>query len=73
MSFDCLIPKPNRKVTEDIEDQFKLLLTTYKDILNDGILNEYSCCAELKLWHNSFEYQAQRSQQSKITVTDLFF
>ncbi|CAI6375957.1 unnamed protein product [Macrosiphum euphorbiae] len=73
MSFDCLIPKPNCKVTKDIEDQFKLLLETYKDILNDDILNEYSCCAELKLWHNSFEYQAQCSQQSKITVTDLFF
>jgi len=41
--------------------------------LNDDILNEYSCCAELKLWYNSFEYQAQCSQQSKVTVTDLFF
>uniref|UniRef100_A0A2H8TYH1 Zinc finger MYM-type protein 1 n=2 Tax=Melanaphis sacchari TaxID=742174 RepID=A0A2H8TYH1_9HEMI len=79
-SFDCLIPKSNLKVTKNVEDKFKLLLENYKDILNDdkndNILNEYSGCAELKLWHNSFEYQSklsEHSEQSKITVTDLFF
>jgi len=35
MSFNCLITKPNRKVTKNIENQFKLLLENYKDILND--------------------------------------
>jgi len=50
--------KSNLKVTKNIEDKFKLLVENYKDILNyntnDNILNEYSDCAELKLWHNSF-------------------
>ena len=41
-SFDCIIPKPNFKLTKDIEDKFKLSLEKYKDILdgdNDNILN----------------------------------
>jgi len=51
------------------------LLENYKDILYDdkNILNEYSWCAELKLWHNGFEYKRQlseHSEKSKITITD---
>lgn len=76
-SFDCLIPKPNFEVTKDIEDKFKLLIKNYKDILNDdkndNILNEYSNCAELKLWYSSLKNQPLHSPQSKTTVTDLFF
>jgi len=74
-SFTCLFPNSDFKISNDIEESFKLLSEMYKDIIYENNLDdisEYSRNAELQLWQNSFKHQSEIIQTKK-TVTDLYF
>jgi hypothetical protein len=74
-SFTCLFPNSDFKISNDIEESFKLLSEIYKNIIyenNLGDISEYSKTAELQLWQNSFKHQSEIIQTKKI-VTGLYF
>lgn len=74
-SFTCLFPNSDFKISNDVEESFKLLSEMYKDIIyenNLGDISEYSRNVELQLWQNSFKHQSDIIQTKK-TVTDLYF
>ncbi|KAF0747581.1 zinc finger MYM-type protein 1-like [Aphis craccivora] len=73
--FTCLFPNSDFKISNDIEESFKLLSEMYKDVIyenNLGDISKYLRNAELQLWKNSSKHQSDIIQTKK-TVTDLYF
>jgi len=74
-SFTCLFLNSDFKISNDIEESFKLLSEIYKDIIyenNLGDIGEYSRNAELQLLQNCFKHQSDIIQIKKMLQTCTF-
>lgn len=70
-SFNCLLPKPGKQITEKTFEDFKIMINFYTDILNDDnnlITSLEECYGELKLWYNSVAFESLNT-----TIIELFF
>lgn len=71
-SFNCLLPKTSKQISEETFEDFKIMFNFYTDILSDSInLTSLEVgYGELKLWYNSCAF---KSPNLSSTITELFF
>ncbi|XP_050065980.1 52 kDa repressor of the inhibitor of the protein kinase-like [Aphis gossypii] len=74
-NFDCILPKIEMKISEEIKGKFKQLVETYQDIVDECIdsnLNDNLLNGELDLWYTKYSTLTSTELKNK-NVIEVYF
>ncbi|XP_060868613.1 52 kDa repressor of the inhibitor of the protein kinase-like [Metopolophium dirhodum] len=74
-NFDCILPKIEMKISEEIKGKFKQLIETYQDIVDectDSNLNDNLLNGELDLWYTKYSTLTSAELKNKNTIEVYF-
>ncbi|KAL4098258.1 hypothetical protein QTP88_022899 [Uroleucon formosanum] len=74
-NFDCILPKIEMKISEEIKGKFKQLVETYQDIVDectDSNLNDNLLNGELDLWYTKYSTLTSAELKNKNAI-ELYF
>ncbi|XP_025422906.1 52 kDa repressor of the inhibitor of the protein kinase-like [Sipha flava] len=70
-NFDCIIPKIEMKISEEIKGKFKQLVETYQDIVDectDSNLNDNLLNGELDFWYTKYSILTSSELKNKNVI-----